>query len=145
MNRPKITEEMIFEAALQVAKKLSGDEESAKTIAQYYCHPMDGYSLARELDHYAGWDFTMSEVEELDAMSSIIDQLQREAEKKWATENAIQPPLPIGTRIKQGIIHHVSEYNVARYCVKEDTCTQKGRYLLIKFEDAVAIDKDKSE
>jgi malic enzyme len=135
MDRPKITKEMVFEAAKEIAEKLDGD---AETIAEHYRHPMDGYELARELDRYAGWDFTMPDVEELDCMSSIVSGLHREAEKKWAAETDIQPPLPIGTRIKEGVIDSVCNHSAARYRVKENGCTNEGRFLLIRFEDAVA-------
>lgn len=135
MDRPKITNEMVLEAAKEIAEKLDGD---AETIAEHYRHPMDGYELARELDRYASWDLTMPDVEELDCMSGIVSDLHRKAEKKWAEENDIQPPLPIGTRIKQGIIDGVCNHSAARYLVKENGCTEAGRFLLIRFEDAVA-------
>ena len=135
MDRPKITKEMVFEAANEIAAKLDGD---AETIAKHYRHPMDGYELARELDRYAGWDLTMPDVEELDCMSSIVSDLHRKAEKKWVDENDIQPPLPVGTRITQGVIDSVCDQSAARYRVKENGCTQAGRFLLIRFEDAVA-------
>lgn len=137
MNRPKITKEMVLEAAKEIAKKLGGD---AETIADHYQHPMDGYELARELDRYAGWgDLNMQDVEELDCMRSIVDRLQREAEKKWFAESDIQPPLPIGATIKQGVIVDIYKHAPARYSVKENGCTKDGRYLLVKFEDAVAV------
>lgn len=135
MDRPKITKEMIAEAAKEVAAKVNGDADS---IAKHYQHPMDGYQLARELDRHCYWDLTMSDVEELDCMSGIVDQLHREAEKKWAQENNIQPPLPISTTIKEGVIEGICDHSAARYRVKETGCTQEGRWLLVKFEDAVA-------
>lgn len=135
MERPKITEEMILEAAKQIAERLDGD---AETIAENYEHPMDGYQLAKELDRNEYWDLTMSDVEELDGMSTIVERLHNEAEKKWFAENDIQPPLPVGTAIKQGVIDGVYEHAAARYKVKETGCTQTGRFLLVKFEDAVA-------
>lgn len=135
MDRPKITKEMVLEAAKEIAEKLDCD---AETIAEHYQHPMDGYELARELDCYAYLDLKMQDVEELDCMSSIVSDLHREAERKWAAENDIQPPLPIGTRITQGVIDGVCDHSAARYLVKENGCTDAGRFLLIRFEDAVA-------
>lgn len=136
MERPTVTKEMILEAATQIAERIDGD---AETIAEYYEHPMDGYQIAKELDRNAYWDLTMSDVEELDDMSGIVDSLLAKAEKQWVEENNIQPPLPIGTRIEQGVIHSVCDYSAAKYRVKEDGCTQDGRFLLIRFEDAVAV------
>lgn len=135
MERPKVTKEMVIEAAQKIAANLNGD---AETIAEHYRHPMDGYELARELDRYSGWDLTMPDVEELDCLSGIVSDLHRKAEKKWVEENNIQPTLPVGTHIKQGVIDSVCNHSAARYLVKENGCTQKGRFLLIKFEDAVA-------
>ena len=142
MPRPKITKEMVLEAAKGIAENIGGD---AETIARHYRHPMDGYELARELDPYEGLDLTMQDVMELDNLSGIVSDLHRKAEKKWVEENNIQPPLPIGTRITQGVIDSVFEYSAATYRVKENGCTQKGRFLLIRFEDAVAVEKFEEE
>lgn len=135
MNRPDITKEIILEAAKQIAERLDGD---AETIASYYRYPMDGYELARELDRYASWDLTMADVEELDAMTSIVGQLHREAEKKWGEEHQMQPPFPVGAEIGEGVIAGIYEHQPAYYLVKERGCTQDGRFLLIRFEDARA-------
>jgi len=134
--RPIVTKEMILEAAKLIANKL--DDADADTIAEYYRHHMDGYELARELDKWCGWDLTMRDVEELDGMSSIVDDLHRQAEDRWFKDNNIQAPLPIGSKIKQGVIEGICQYTAARYLVKENGCTKKDRFLLIRFEDAVA-------
>jgi hypothetical protein len=134
-ERPQITKELILEAARQVAASVDGD---AETIAMHYRHPMDGYQLARELERFACWDPTMEDVWELDAMNSIVSDLHRKAETEWAQANNIQPPLAVGTRIAQGVIEGICDHMAARYLVKEDGCTQAGRFLLIRFEDARA-------
>ena len=137
MKRPTIDKAMILAAAKGVAAEI-GDGADAETIADNYQFGMDGYALARRLDRYCGWDFTMSEVESLDAMTGTVMRLQRDAEKLWAAAYNIQPPLPIGTTIKQGVIAGVCEHSAAKYRVKEHGCDQKGRFLLINFEDAEA-------
>ena len=137
MKRPTIDKAMILAAAEQVATEI-GDGADAQTIADNYRLYMNGYELARQLDRDCGWDFTMAEVEALDEMTGIVMQLQREAEKTWAAEYNIQPKLPIGTAIKQGVIAGVCEHSAAKYRVKEHGCEQKGRFLLINFEDAEA-------
>ena len=139
MNRPTVTDAMRLEAAIIVAEKL-GEPDTADVIAKNYRHPMDGYELARELDRNEYWDLTMSDVEELDCMSSIVSRLLNDAEKKWFAENDIQPPLPIGTRIMEGVIDSVCDYKAATYRVKENGCEQQGRFLLIPFERAVAVE-----
>ena len=147
MERPKVTKEMIIEAATKIAERLGGD---AETIAEYYDHPMDGYQLAKELDRNAYWDLTMSDVEELDGMSSIVERLHSEAEKKWFAENNIQPPYPIGTRIRDrrwkdrevGCIDGIYQHGVAKYLMKPDGQDDEAtgnRRLIIKFEDAEEV------
>lgn len=134
MDRPKITREMIVEAAKEIAGNV---DIEAEDIAKRFRPHMDGYELAKELEH-DGYNIRAADVEELDCMSNAVDDLHRAAEKKWVEENNIQPPLPIGTTIKQGVIHGVCPYTPARYQVKENGCTKDGRFLLIKFEDAVS-------
>lgn len=136
MNRPKITEAMILEAAKQVAAELEGDAES---IAKHYRHGMDGYELARKLDRNCFWDFTMADVEVLDGMRSIVHELHRKAEKEWGEQCQPEPPLPIGAKIKQGVIEGICEHSPGKYRVKENGCTTEKRWkrwLLVNFEDA---------
>lgn len=134
IGRPTITKEMVIEAAAKIAENLGGD---AETIARNYRHPMDGYQLARELDRNEYWDLSMSDVEELDNLSAVVASLLTAAEKKWFSENDIQPPLPIGSTIREGVIDGIYQYAPARYLVKESGCSQDGRFLIVKFENAV--------
>lgn len=136
MQRPTVTDAMKLEAARQIATANDWDVE---TIAAAYQHPMDGYELARELDRRHGWDLRRNDVDELDNMESLVRAQLEAAEKAWVTEHQIAPTLPVGTRIKQGVIAGVSEYLAARYKVKEDGDTDASRFLLVKFEDAVAV------
>lgn len=66
MNRPKVTRDMVIEAAKDIAKNVNVD---AQTIADYYVHHMDGYQIAYAIDRRLHCDFTMSDVEELDGLS----------------------------------------------------------------------------
>lgn len=136
-NRPKVDDAMVLQATKEIAKRI--DDADAETIASCYRPYMDGYELAREIGRLYGWDLTMQDVEELDAMDSILRKLQTEAEKKWFEENDVQPPFETGTEIKQGLITGIDQYGVARYRVKEHGCTQDGRYLIINFEDATRV------
>lgn len=138
MNRPTVTNEMKLQAAQKVAEALGGDCD-AQTIADHYRIGMDGYELARELTRNCGWDFTMKDLDELDCMGSHVDSLQLEAEWKWAVETNPQPPLPIGAEITRGFITGLCAHRPATYMVKETSCTQDNRRLLVKFEDAVAV------
>ena len=132
MKRPTVTRAMVLAAAHKIGGVIG--DEWAEDIADKYRLHMDGYELAREIDSYG--DLSMQDVEELDRIPSLVDQSLRAAEKQWAAENNITPKLEIGTVISNGVIAGVCEYSAARYLVKEHGCTTKGRYLLMKFEDA---------
>lgn len=136
MERPTITPEMILEAAQIVAERTQDDAES---IAECYDHPMNGYHLAKALEDDAYWDISMDDVEELDNMSRLVEELLSKAEWRWVADNNIEPPLPIGATITQGVIAGFSEYAPARYKVKEPDCTEEGRFLLVKYEDAISL------
>lgn len=133
--RPRADKAMILAACTVVAEKISGD---AETIAQHYRRHMDGFELAKELDKYASWDTTRDDMEALDEIDYLVDRAEELAVKAWVEEFNPQPPLPIGTRVKQGVITRIYEHSPATYCIKEDGCTNDTRSLLIKFEDAVA-------
>lgn len=142
-TRPTVTEAMILAAAEVVAAKIDAD---ATTIAQHYCHPMDGYELAKELDKNACWDTTREDMEALDEVESLVRSALDTAEKQWFAENNIQPPFPIGARLQcrdelQGEITAIYEYQPAYFEVKpdgQDDDATGSRRLLIRFEDAVA-------
>ncbi len=136
MKRPTVTREMILSAVTHLKNV---DEEVMDAIADGYHHPMDGHQIAVMLSNASLDDYTLQDCLEFDIISGRIDRLLQQAEKAWAKDNDIQPPYPNGTRIKQGVIHGITEYATATYRVKEDGCTQKDRYLLIKFENAVAV------
>lgn len=140
--RPTVTNSMILSAAEVVAEKIGGD---ADTIARYYCHPMDGWDLAKELDKNAYWDTTRDDMEALDEVESLVRSALSAAEKQWFADNNIQPPLPVGARVQcrddeTGTITGIYEYQPAYYEVKpdgQDDAKVNNRRYLIRFEDAV--------
>lgn len=133
MARPTVNDALILEAATEVAKNLHID---AEIIAEAYEPHMDGYALAKQLDDRYYCDITTRDVEELDAMDTLVRQAVERAEKEWVEREGIVPKLAVGTEIKRGVIAGVSEYSPARYKVKEHGCTREGRHLLVRFEDA---------
>ena len=133
--RPKADKKTILAACTVVAEKLDADPE---TIAKHYRRHMDGFELAKELDKYASWDTTRDDMDALDEVDYLVDRAEDLAVKAWAEEFEPEPPLPIGTRVKQGVITRIYEHTPAMYCIKEDGCTNETRSLLIRFEDAVA-------
>jgi len=139
--RPKLTDEMVRAAALKVVPKIVGNdpdemETCVESLARVYRWPMDGYELAKDLERYEGWDLERSDIDELDNMDHFVSTAQRQAEKEWFAANPVEPPLPVGTRIMQGVIAGIYEHQPAYYRVKETGCTNDSRFLLIKFEDA---------
>lgn len=143
MKRPTVTDEMIRAAILEVAPSVAGSDASeieienvADSIGRVYRHHMDGYELAKALDKWEGWDTTREDCDELDRIDMLVDRRQREAEKAWFAANPVEPPHPVGTTITRGVITGVYGHQPAYYLVKEHGCTQEGRSLLIRFEDA---------
>ena len=134
MNRPTITTEMVAAVASEIANEIGIE---AETIAKAYSRYFDGYQLARELErcHYVD-DLCIDDVNRLDEISGLVDEALRKAEKAWAEENNIQPKLSVGAVIGSGVIAGVCQHSPARYLVKEHGCTQDGRFLLVRFEDA---------
>lgn len=134
--RPKATREIILQAAIKAAGDLGVSAEDAKDIADAYSRSgPDGFAIAKELE-CMGWDLSASDIEVLDEMYCDVSRAVAELEKAWAEENNIQPPLEIGTEIKEGVITGIYEHQPAYYRVKEHGCTNDSRYLLIKFENA---------
>jgi hypothetical protein len=149
--RPTVTDEMKLAAAMPIAKEmLSGMSDSieagAKSIADYGRLHMDGYELAKELEG-DGWHITREDVDTLDGFSWNLSEELEKAEKEWVDGNDIQPPLPVGTRIKtarsgEGEITGVYQHGAAKYTVRMDSNTDQdnasNKRLIIKFEDTVA-------
>lgn len=139
--RPKATREIILHAAAKAANELGWPAGSAEDIADAYMYRgPDGFRIAKELDRNCG-QLTAGDVDTLDGMHWEVYDAVFKLEKAWVEENNIQPPLEIGTEIKEGVITGIYEHQPAYYTVKEHGCTHDGRSLLIKFEDAQEVAK----
>lgn len=95
--RPQATHNMIAEAAAVVASKIDAD---AGTIAQYYCHPMDGFELCIELIKSAYWEPSRDDMEALDEMEVLVRKALREEQARWASEFDQDQLAPEGSRIR---------------------------------------------
>jgi hypothetical protein len=142
---PKCTNALVKSAVLDYIGRHGfewGDaDQAASDIASEYHFGIDGYQLAKALerDHY--WpELGLQDAEDLDGVSTVVRDAEELERKAWAAEWSIKPSLPIGTQIKQGVIAGVYGYGVARYIVKENGCTQDGRHLIVKFEDAQEVE-----
>lgn len=161
--RPTLTREMIMEAATLIAKqvptarrggrKTLGKDDAENELAtatdiadiyenlQRHGSP-DGYDIAKALDSLRSWECTLDDAEKLDSMGWLVNQRLIESEKKWASDNNIRPPLPIGTEIMpiyghpvRHVIFGVYDYEPARYLVQADGV--EGQFV-VKFEDVKA-------
>ena len=138
IKRPQVTKEMISEAAKALCKRNHWDDDQAADIASVYEHHMDGYELAKALEDDCCWAIRVTDVDTLDCMSSKVDDLHRAACRKWADENNIQPPLPVGTMLTIGEITGIYEHAAASYLVNVHGNTDPNRRRIVRFEDAVA-------
>ena len=111
-KRPRANDEIIMQAAIRVAEAL-GDAD-AKSIADHYRDPMDGYELAKELDKWCGWDITKDEVDILDDMHWIVYELVKDAEKRWQIENNIRHNRPATMRRNQQHERHRQAGQISR-------------------------------
>lgn len=137
-QRPKVTLEMITQAAQKLATENGWDAEQVADVAKHWRSYMDGYELAKELDSYCSWVIVTADVEALECMGSEVSEIHRQACLKWAVENEIKPPLPIGTMTTKGEIVDIYRHNAACYLIREHGETNDSRRLIVKFEDAKA-------
>lgn len=138
MERPKVTPEMIAQAAQSLAAENGWDAEQVADVAKHWRSYMNGYELAKELDTYCGWEINVSDVEALDCIGSEVLEIHRAACMAWAKENDVQPPLPIGTMTTRGEITGISTHYAAAYMIRETGETNECRRLIVRFEDARA-------
>ena len=138
MERPKVTPEMVFEAATKLAKANGWDTDQAADLASSYRRHMDGYQLAKNLERRHCWEITVSDVNALDCMDSDVREILTHACMVWARENDIQPPLPVGTMTTLGEITGLYKYEAACYEVLEPGCIEPSRRRIVRYEDACA-------
>ncbi len=138
MERPKVTPEMITQAAQKLADENGWDAEQVGDVAKHWGAFMNGYELAKELDTYCSWDIDVSDVEALDCVADAVREIHRQACLTWVKEYDVKPPLPIGTMTTRGEITGIYEHDAACYKVRENGETNESRRLIVKFEDARA-------
>ena len=106
----------------------------------------DGYGMAKELEICFSWEMDFNTVEELDSFNSFVRTALEAAEKAWAEENRIQPPLATGTKItykrgweqKTGEISGIYKFWPACYTIQEDGAPSNMSAVL-KYEDVQAV------
>lgn len=146
-QRPKITAEIIKQAAEQTAYLTHLDDETQKKTAELIikkCNPRDnGYRIARNIEYELDSenDLSMEFVETMDEFQYLVSHFYAQACQEWVEEYNIKPRFLAGTTITAGEITAVSVTSPAYYLVKphghDDAIS--NRRLLIKFEDAVKM------
>ena len=135
--RPKLDRAGIAEAVKELAEQL---EIEADDIAEHFRIHDDGYELAKNLERHGYYDLDLNAANELDTVASLVADKEKELQELWVKAYDVQPLHPNGTRIMQGVIDSVCDHSPATYRVKQTGCTQDGRFLLIKFENAFLVD-----
>jgi hypothetical protein len=133
-KRPAITKELALKA---LEGKCIGLPFTAEEFVEEWSPWKDSYEIAKSLDRAHCCDLSRDDLDHIDDMAGYIDDYHRETVNRWFADNNIQPPYLVGSRLKEGLITGIYEYQPAYYCVKEHGCTNPTRSLLIKFEDAV--------
>lgn len=114
----------------------------ADDLAMHSHESIDGYALAKNLEDAYHWeDIGAETVSQLDDFGSYIRTELLKAETKWATENHIEPPYPVGSRVQffrgcelmQGVITEIDQHFPACYQIKTDHSSDNCRSI-IKFE-----------
>lgn len=141
---PGLTSEMTLRAARWLVSRFAIPtddlEATAQDIARVFRPGMDGYALARALETGAGWTvITTKIVNDLDAMSAVVQQELVMARRNWVRENNIQPPFPDGAQLVQGQIVGVYEFTPATYRVRERCAHAHSRHILVPFEEAIPL------
>ena len=137
--RPTPSEETILLAATKIATSVQGD---ADEIAECFSEQIDGYELAKKLEEVCSWDITVDMIERLDYMHYEVEKLHNKILKQWIIDSDIKPPFENGTKITRGVIDGIYEHKPAHFLVKEYDCTDESSRLIIKFEDAVAVEAE---
>lgn len=138
--RPAVTRELVADVARNMCERCWITGSEADDIARVYRQGMDGYAIAKALDDDCGWDCDTSMVEALDNFDHDVCGAHRKLCMAWASENNIQPPLPIGTQITIGEITGIYAHDAAYYEVRVTGETNDKRRRLVRFEDAKAVD-----
>ena len=157
-ERPKITNSEIRRAAAEkIVAQLIEDshleadqcEESVCDIVRYAGVNDDGYEIAKSLDDRAFWSCNFQIAETLDAYGSYLRDSLREAEKEWFAVAALEPPFPIGSRVKfggrdeSGEITGIYEYGAGKFLVAvdgdADANTSRQSRRIVNFEDCRAL------
>lgn len=106
----------------------------------------DGFEIGQKLNSN-GWDLGRNEFEDLDYLSSCIEQAHKKLVKQWIEDNQITPPYPIGTHVKfdhtkkglTGVIKEDgvgSRHYVGQYAIEVDAIHNYGNgYPIVNWED----------
>ncbi|MHB8742059.1 MAG: hypothetical protein ACYC9L_02955 [Sulfuricaulis sp.] len=93
MEKLRVTQEMVVQAARQLAAECGWDEQQVQDIGEWGIDFHDGYELAQMLDEQCMWDMDAEQVAKLDRVFDKVMELYGEERDKWAIEENPQPSL----------------------------------------------------
>ncbi|ANS86948.1 hypothetical protein VSVS12_03239 [Vibrio scophthalmi] len=116
----------------------SEKEDLIQSLHRHWEENCDEYELAKNFES-DNWLVNYDFVSKLENVCGYVDSALKATIDEWANSYDIIPPFEIGTKLEEGVIAGISEYDPATYRVlvygqKEDSTMRR----LIKFEDAKA-------
>lgn len=128
------------------------DEEDLEEIRKYLLWAdirYDGFELGKMIEDFTSIEVDLELCNSLDEFGSIARYLAIDAEKEWEKINKIEPPYPIGTKVKfkygekegTGVIRRVYHNLPATYCISSEMPKMVGTPL-VRFEDVEAIEEE---
>ncbi len=135
----RVVDALVKNGLLEAAERPGAAQDLADAGGMW----RDGYEIAKDLDDQYCWDCSMEMLEYLDSYGYELHRLVEQAQKAWAEENNVQPPLEIGTRVtvkgESGVVTGINEHGAAQFLVAIDgeekkhggTCRR-----IVNFEDA---------
>ncbi|WP_233115139.1 hypothetical protein [Aggregatibacter actinomycetemcomitans] len=106
------------------------------------------------------WDFSADTWDNIQQFDFFVRKKLKEKEQQWVKDNDIQPPFPVGSKVRmrechgetEGVIARIYEYDPARYCVMTEKQVQYNKEMeslgkserqggwILKFEDVELIE-----
>ncbi|MBE8578696.1 hypothetical protein [Vibrio sp. OPT18] len=114
------------------------------SLHRHWSDGCDEYELAKgfEGDY---WEVNYDFVGKLENVCGYVNAALKAVIDEWANSNDIVPPFEIGTKLEEGVITGISQYDPASYRVlvygePKSSTTRR----LVKFEDAKLANKEVS-
>ena len=143
--RPQATPEILFRAGRELEAELRSWghwQDLARGVAPALsqianAQEMNGYELAKHLESTGAlYKPDAQAVEVLDTFGYEVELITAELAEQWVREYQIQPPHPVGTLLREGVIVGIADDAPATYLVD---IGRGDAQLLIPYEEAVTV------